>query len=198
MKALGRGSVASIVKVGLEVTWVVLWIAAAGVGLGAVGYLGLLTAISAGAVDESVLHLGDSTRQIGPIRIETDAGDRLIWPVVATALLAAAVAVAGAMAIVWRLRKLFASFIGGEPFSAENARHLRVIWMVMLAMEVSRYVIMGGVMLLVFAFGEPNGASFGVRAPVNVATWGAILILIVLAEIFREGARLREEEKLTI
>jgi hypothetical protein len=29
-------------------------------------------------------------------------------------------------------------------------------------------------------------------------TWGAIVILIVLAEVFREGARLREEQDLTI
>lgn len=198
MKALGRGSIASIVKVGLEVVWVVLWIAAAGLGVAAVVYAGVLAAIATGALPESILHIGEATTQIGPIRIVTDAGDRLVWPVVATGLLAGSVAVGGALAIVWRLRRMFASFASGEPFSAENAQHLRVIWMVMLAMEVSRYLIMGGVLLLVTLFGERHGVDLTVRAPVNLTTWGAILILIVLAEVFREGARLREEEKLTI
>jgi hypothetical protein len=33
---------------------------------------------------------------------------------------------------------------------------------------------------------------------VDLSTWGSILILIVLAEVFREGARLKEEQELTI
>ena len=33
---------------------------------------------------------------------------------------------------------------------------------------------------------------------VNLAVWFAVLVIIVLAEVFREGARLRQEQKLTI
>jgi hypothetical protein len=33
---------------------------------------------------------------------------------------------------------------------------------------------------------------------VNLTTWFAVLVIIVLAEVFREGARLRGEAELTI
>jgi hypothetical protein len=32
----------------------------------------------------------------------------------------------------------------------------------------------------------------------DLSTWTSILVLIVLAEVFREGARLREDQDLTI
>ena len=37
-----------------------------------------------------------------------------------------------------------------------------------------------------------------VESPINLTTWGVIGIIIVLSEIFREGARLKEEQELTI
>ncbi len=198
LKALGRGSVAYVVKVGLEVAWVILWVAAAAIAAFATGYVGVLAAIATGALAPDVLHIGETTTRIGPISIVTEEGDRLIWPVVATGVLAGSVASAGGLAVIWRLRRLFDSFIGAEPFSIENARHLRAIWIIMAAMEVSRYLISGSVWLLVTALGQPQSLDLTVRAPVNFMTWGAILVLIVLAEVFREGARLREQEKLTI
>ncbi len=33
---------------------------------------------------------------------------------------------------------------------------------------------------------------------VNLTTWFAVLVILVLAEVFREGARLRREAELTI
>jgi hypothetical protein len=49
------------------------------------------------------------------------------------------------------------------------------------------------------AFGEAQGVGVReVSLSVDPSTWGSILILIVLAEVFREGARLKEEQELTI
>jgi hypothetical protein len=39
---------------------------------------------------------------------------------------------------------------------------------------------------------------FHVSGGVNLTTWFAVLVVIVLAEVFREGARLRSEAELTI
>jgi hypothetical protein len=102
----------------------------------------------------------------------------------------------GSLIIVWRLRKLFDSFSSGEPFQRENATHLRVIWITMLAIEIARYLLLAltGVLLRVF---EPAVEANYVFA-IDLSTWGSILILIVLAEVFREGARLKEEQELTI
>jgi hypothetical protein len=114
----------------------------------------------------------------------------------APGLLAAAVAVAGALIIVQRLRRLFENFTSGEPFSRDNARHLRTIWITMLVMELSRYAIWAIATGLILV-GEPRDSA-SIDSPVNLMTWGSILILIVLAEVFREGARLKEEQELTI
>ena len=43
-----------------------------------------------------------------------------------------------------------------------------------------------------------RAARFLFRRSIRLSTWGSILILIVLAEVFREGARLKEEQELTI
>jgi len=201
MKALGKGSIASIVRIGLQIAWVVLWVLAVCLGLGALGYGVLLAMINSGAVDATILQGGD-----GQIRVGEDGGGTFsvtydnpgaaTWPVVVPALLIGAVAIAGSLVIVWRLKRLFDSFSSGEPFRRENAQHLRVIWMTMIAIEIARYALMGLTGALLAVYGEGVRANY--TFSVDLSTWGSILILIVLAEVFREGARLKEEQELTI
>ncbi len=198
MRALGRGSLASFIKVALEVQWWFLWIAAAALVLGTFGYLVVVAMIQGGMLDPALLEPGATSQTIGPITIKTDADDELSWQLVSIGLLGGAVAIGGSLLIIQRLRRLFASFTTGDPFSRDNADHLRVIWIVMLVMELSRYAIAGAVKGLIMIFGQPSETEIAVQAPVNFLTWAAIMILIVLAEVFREGARLREEQDLTI
>ncbi|HYD89617.1 MAG TPA: DUF2975 domain-containing protein [Vitreimonas sp.] len=201
MKALGKGSIAAWVQIALMVAWVCLWIAAAALVLAAVGYGVLLALIANGSVDPSVLTGGDGQIRLGDegggsFQVSYDEPGGATWPVVVPGLLIGAVAVAGALIIVWRLRKLFDSFTSGEPFRRENARHLRVIWITMLVIELSRYALLGLTAALLVNFEPDIDADF--RISLDISTWGSILILIVLAEVFREGARLKEEQELTI
>lgn len=198
MRALGKGSLASIIKVVLDIAWVVLWVAAGCLALGVVCYLGFVAAIQFGWLSPEILDSSRSTVQVGPVTVETRSEDRLVFHVVAPALLSAAVAVGGALVILWRLKHLFKNFTSGEPFSRDNASHLRVIWIAMLVMELSRYAIAATVAVFVAVFGQPDSTTIEVDAPVNFLTWCAIFVLIVLAEVFREGARLKEEQELTI
>jgi hypothetical protein len=202
MKALGKGSIASIVRVGLQVAWIVLWVAAGSIALAAVAYTVILGLIANGAIDPEILRGGDGQIRVGDdggsFNVQYDSQAGATWPVVIPALLIGAVAVAGSLVIVWRLKKLFDSFSSGEPFRRENATHLRVIWMTMLVIEISRYVLMGLTAFLLARFGEgPREVSISIDGD-RIAAWGSILILIVLAEVFREGARLKEEQELTI
>ncbi len=198
MKVLGKGSIASFVKTGVEIAWVLLWVAAGALALAVLAYIGILILIEAGVLSHEIIEPHPGAHQIGPILVETEPGDRLVWPVMAPVFLGAGVAVGGALVIVQRLRFLFASFTSGNPFSKDNSDHLRVIWIAMLVMELSRYLIAGVMNVALIVFGQPNPNELTVEAPINITTWGAILILIVLAEVFREGARLREEQELTI
>ena len=199
MKALGKGSIASIVRGGLQVAWVILWFLAACLVLAAIGYGVILFMVANGLIDPTLLQGGQGQiagGEHGDFSITYDQPDGGTWPVVVPVLLIGAVAIAGSLVIVWRLRRLFDSFSTGEPFRRENADHLRVIWITMIVIEVARYVLKALVALLVIAF-QPE-AHVRVAFDLNLMTWGAIFILIVLAEVFREGARLKEEQELTI
>jgi Protein of unknown function (DUF2975) len=197
-RVLGRGSVAAFLKLALDVAWVLLWFAAGALAIAAIAYLIVLILIGAGTLPHALLEPGPATFEFGPVKVVTDQDDTLAPPLAIAAFLAAGVAVGGSLVIVLRLKRLFKSFTSHQPFSAENAVHLRVIWITMLVMELSRYVLWMIVKALVAVLGLPRGTDIHVSSPINWNTWGAILILIVLAEVFREGARLREDQELTI
>lgn len=198
MKALGKGSIASFMEVALKITAIVLWVLLGCVAMAALAYAVLGGLIAAGLVDPNILAGGRGRVDGGAFEASIDMDSGLAWQVVAPALLSALVAISGALIIVRRLLKLFESFRSGEPFRKENANHLRVIWITMTAVELSRYVILVLTGVILAAFGEPAGADMSLKLNVNLMPWASILVLIVLAEVFREGARLREEQELTI
>ena len=197
MKALGKGSIASIVRVGLTIAWIALWVAACALTLAAVGYAAALVLTATGAIDASVFNAdGNLTIDGNRVRLEDLGG--VTWPVVVPALLIGAVAIGGALMIVWRLKKLFDSFCSGEPFRKENADHLRAIWIIMLSIEIARYLLLALTGVLLAAFGGPIADTVEFEFKFDISTWASIFILVVLAEVFREGARLKEEQELTI
>jgi len=199
MKALGKGSIASIVRVGLQIAWVVLWVLAGLLAIGAVAYGIVLALIANGAIDPALLSGGEGQIRVGDsgsFRVSYDERAGATWPVVVPAFLIGGVAIAGSLVIVWRLKKLFDSFSSGEPFRRENAQHLRAIWITMIAIEIARYALMGLTGALLAFYGDNVRANYSFS--IDLSTWGSILILIVLAEVFREGARLKEEQELTI
>jgi len=198
MKALGKGSIASYLEIALNVVGVLLWVALGGVVIGAIAYVVVLALISAGVLPSTIVEGGRGHINNGGLSASFDVDGGMAWQLVTPALLAAGVAISGGIIIVRRLKKLFESFRSAEPFRKENATHLRVIWLTMLVIELSRYVLMALTGGLIAAFGEPAGTDWEFKVNINLMTWAAILVLIVLAEVFREGARLREEQELTI
>ena len=98
---------------------------------------------------------------------------------------------AGSMVIVAMLRRIFATLIAGDPFQPANVRRLRVIGLTLALLEIGRYASAGLSHVVM-----PAGLHYA--ASVSLTTWFAVLIIVVLAEVFREGARLRSEAELTI
>jgi len=96
------------------------------------------------------------------------------------------------IAIVHQLRKLVRTLVNGDPFVPQNARRLRYIWIILAGAEIVRTIA------------EPilskigNAGASGFDLDVRLHVWFFILILIVLAQVFREGARLRAEAQLTV
>ena len=195
MRALGKGSIAEIIRVALVIAWILLWVGAATLTVMATAF----ALNTAGIVDlngffspSAGVHLNmrDSAIELPP--------GAPTWPIFLAAILIGAVAIAGGLTIVWRLRKLFDSFCSGQPFAKQNATHLRVIWMTMFGIEVARYLLLGITGFLLAQFGGPLMQNAQVNLSIDLSTWASILILVVLAEVFREGARLKAEQELTI
>jgi hypothetical protein len=177
MRALGPGSVSSVLKVILDVFHFVLWIAIAGVSIAIVGVLllsfepaWLARLINVGTLDIAGPWLG---------------------PTAAALLLAGDLYLGGAIVVVGRLRRIFLTLIAGDPFDPNNVRRLRVIGAALAVLELERYAVAAFAKIMFHGRAHISGG-------VNLTTWFAVLVIVVLAEVFREGARLRGEAELTI
>jgi hypothetical protein len=95
------------------------------------------------------------------------------------------------LVIVGRLRRIFMTLTAGDPFHPDNVRRLRLIGVILAALECGRYGVWAiGAWLLPGAVkAQPN---------MSLTAWFSVLVVFVLAEVFREGARLRREAELTI
>ena len=78
----------------------------------------------------------------------------------------------------------------GDPFHPQNVRRLRLIGLMLGALEFGRYAI--------WAVAPMVRGVRDVRPNFNLTAWFSVLVVFVLAEVFREGARLRREAELTI
>ncbi|PVM86875.1 DUF2975 domain-containing protein [Caulobacter radicis] len=176
MRALGPGSVSSFLKIILDVSYYALWVW--------VSFLALVTVL--------VLLLSFNPDLLASM-LPGEAAEilRKYGAGAAVALGGWALMSGGWMAIVERLRKIFATMILGDPFHPDNVRRLRVMGIVLAALEIGRYVLSALTRILVPSDKSPEG-SFTLTA------WFSVLVVFVLAEVFREGARLRREAELTI
>ncbi|WP_395647199.1 DUF2975 domain-containing protein [Terricaulis sp.] len=193
MRAFGKGSIAEIIRIGLLIGWAVLWVCMATILAISIAF----ALHSAGIVDMGKFFAPDNGIRLnfGEDEISLPAGAPT-WPLFISAILVGAVVVGGGLMIVWRLRRLVESFCSGQPFAKPNATHLRAIWMTMVGIEVARYALLLLTIAALTGFGATQDADLKLK--IDLSTWGSILILIVLAEVFREGARLKEEQELTI
>ncbi len=97
------------------------------------------------------------------------------------------------------LRLILETLADGDPFVPENAPRLTRIALAMGVLEVFRLIA-----LLVIDATMDMGRQIGsdqayeVSIMPNIALWGAVIVLLILAQVFKEGTRLREEEKMTI
>lgn len=177
MRALGPGSVSSVLKVILDVFRIVLWIVIA------LDALAIVVALLLSFNPEwlgSHIHLDKFDIQ-GP----------WLGPAVAAILLAIGLYLGGAIVVVGRLRRIFQTLIAGDPFHPDNVRRLRVIAATLAALEIGRYI--AAAVAHTFLPGKLH-----ISGGVNLTTWFAVGVIVVLAEVFREGARLRGEAELTI
>ena len=181
MRTLGPGSLASILKVLLDAAYYLLW---AGLGIASLIIV--------------VIIFGGIYRLFGT----TPAWlDQFLALEIVLALPMSAIGLAALIFIIDRLRKIFRTLTDGDPFVPENVNNLRMIAFGIGFYQILTYASFGVISLIFTLLGRPvEGGSRVVLGQVelNLGVWFAVLALLVLAEVFREGTRLREEQKLTI
>ena len=180
MRALGPGSVSSFLKIVVEVVYAALCVGAT--LLLVAGLATLLLQPFTGIITQVDFELFRSPgRAAGSIRPLA----------VSLALLALAAYAAGLVVVFNRLRRVFGTLTQGDPFHPENVGRLRVIGLALIALE-----LLGSVLHPALNSAFPDRSRVGVS--LNLTAWFAILVVFVLAEVFREGARLRREAELTV
>jgi hypothetical protein len=109
-------------------------------------------------------------------------------------------AAVGAVAIVRRLRSLFDAFAQNQPFAASNADHLRGISVTLVVIEIVRICAFMAARLLPTLYGTGDVLSLPeeIRSPLDISRWFMIFVVVILAEVFRQGTRLREDSELTV
>lgn len=171
MRAIGKGSLSSILSVGLHGTRVILWIALGGLTI-ALMVLPLAPMIANMFAGDAVIFDGDGF---------ADAEDFIK---VANAFVTFAVM----LFVVNRLLEILKTLRFGSPFVKENADRFRGLGYALLMGEGAKFAF--GFLSLIFDADVSINSSF--------ITWLAIVAVFVLSEVFREGAQMKEEQDLTV
>ena len=176
LRALGPGSVSNLLKTALDVAYAVLI---------------LLTVLAA------ILFL---TVAVFPMEaldlvVEDDTGGTLIPLPRSHALFGVGAFIAyfaGFALILRHLRRVFRTLTLGDPFDPANVARLKQIGWILAT--VTGGVWVGQTLVSRLARGVMDPPSvFNLVTPAF-----SVLVVFVLAEVFREGARLRRESELTI
>lgn len=185
LRAIGRGSLSSVLKVLVDVFWIT---ACAALGfIWIITIISIIAMVSGGEVDNSV---------IGKISLHAD-------PFKMTSLaLVGSILCVGIMLISSKLRGVFETLVEGDPFVPDNAKRFQLIALILAILELARILIDPIIVFILSIFGvESEMQSIGLITRLmgtNFITWGAVLVLVVLSQVFDEGARLREDQKMTI
>ncbi len=164
MRAIGKGSLASIIAVVLHFTRIILWVAFIGLSIAMV--IVPLVSIIAGAAGSDAIAGVDKYLEIAHHFVSVGV----------------------MLFVVTRLLEILKTLRFGSPFVKENADRFRTVGYALLIGEGAK-IAFGFLSLITDA---------DLEIDTQVITWLAIVAVFVLAEVFREGARMKEEQDLTV
>lgn len=95
--------------------------------------------------------------------------------------------------VLTRLKAIVETVSIGDPFVVENAARLQTIAWAVLSLEVS-YLVVGAIAAAASSAGQPLNIGW----KFSVTRWLAVLLCFVLARVFEQGARMREDLEGTV
>jgi len=186
LRAIGQCSLSSALKVIVDIAWALSYIALAFVWL-----ISLVSLVS---------HYNNWNQELEDENIFIQISfqnhsDLASW------LIAGTIMCVGLILIMSQLRHVFKTLVAGDPFVPENASRFKNIAFTLAILELARLLIRPTLHFFTKFSLDENSVSdeFALQlSNTNLLTWMAVLVLLVLAQVFHEGAHLREEQQMTI
>jgi hypothetical protein len=131
---------------------------------------------------------------IGAVRFQ-----RLPWLDLAVLLAASRLRLLLWLPVLHQLRKLLGALSVGRPFALENADRLRKLGWALILVELTLAALrMGEGLYVAWQFRRPGLELWPFRLDLPVTALFVGAVLLVVAEAFRRGAQLEEDQALTV
>jgi hypothetical protein len=212
MKALGNRSVSSVLAMLIDIAWYVV-----AIGLAAamcLVMLSLFVDLSGGdgqleipasiSIDTTALHVEALALGIEDARLQKVTGHGVLRfrppgrMFLAITALVLAVSLAFVLWVLGQLRAVFRTLRAGTPFVPDNVTRIRRIGYALILGELARAVITFIGNYQVVTHFSADFVRFTLWPDFSFTTIIHGLIIVVLAEVFRVGVRLDEEQSLTV
>jgi hypothetical protein len=209
MKALGKRSIATFLRGWLTVLWWLGWVAATIVVVAIAAAL-ITGNQTSGLVDVPVeFDLDPAAYQISTKQVAvsgatiTDAAGMLRFesvnrPAMAVYLVIALVYAGVMLFVIHQLRMVFRSLADGDPFSLANASRIRLIGLFFIFGEIAVSVLVYVCQLYVKSALDSSGLTINPGLDIELSPIFGGLVLLVIAEVFRSGTRLQQDQDLTV
>ena len=119
-------------------------------------------------------------------------------PVPSTGAMLASVIAGAVMALAYLyvalvVKAIVKTTFNGNPFVPENISRLRKTWVIVALAEIFR-MVMTGLSL------KPSGDNFleGFSIDTQLTAWFLVFVIAVMAEVFRHGLKLQQDQELTV
>ena len=173
MSKQARNSMAAVMTV---LVTIVMWMTA---------IIGIVFLASVGAAIIA-FHNGGS---IDALNISvTDGTDSL--PALVAGLIGALVVIPAIIYVCIQLRRILATLAEGDPFVPENAVRLT---RVAATIAITQLLCIAVALVISLIFDQTR-----IDFNLDLIAWASVAALFILSQVFREGTRLRDEEKMTI
>ena len=173
MSKQARNSMAAVMTV---LVTIVMWMTA---------IIGIVFLASVGAAIIA-FHNGGS---IDALNISvTDGTDSL--PALVAGLIGGLVVIPAIIYVCIQLRRILATLAEGDPFVPENAVRLT---RVAATIAITQLLCIAVALVISLIFDQTR-----IDFNLDLIAWASVAALFILSQVFREGTRLRDEEKMTI
>lgn len=101
--------------------------------------------------------------------------------------------------VIYQLRKILAILVDAAPFTSENGHRMRIIGFAVIAATLLKTAL--GFLLGIYLTSMINLPGLELNANIRAEDFAGVFlgaIILILAEVFRQGACLQEDQDLTV